>query len=171
MKPSRARVAAVAGALTLSLALTLTACGSTGDPMPTPTVTAPTASAPASPSPEPETEPTPAEEKPPTLLPGGTALANKDYFDYVNRSLFNRRPGVGSNDIAAMLISAGFAKGDIQVTKDTTPTGRKTEAIEFSVRAHDDCLIGQWGKSIYTSYIAPALANGHCLIGETQPID
>src|SRR5690554_3753840 len=109
--------------------------------MPTPTV-APSAS--ASPSASAEPAPTPTEEEPPELLPGGTALANKDYFDYVSRTFFERRPGAGSLDIAGMLVSAGFAKSSIQVTKDTTPTGRKVEAIEFAVRAHDDCLLGQW---------------------------
>lgn len=133
--------------------------------MPTPSLAPST-----TPSASTEPSPTPTEEEPPEILPGGTALANKEYFDYVNRSFFERRPGAGSLDIAQMLIDSGFAKSSIQVTKDTTPTGRKTEAIEFSVRAHDDCLLGQWGKGAYTSYIAPVLANGDCLIGQTLPI-
>ena len=147
-----------------ALAASLTACTDGGDPMPTPTQ--PVATSSASPSPE----PAPTEEAPPDFLPGGTALANKNYFDYVNTALFNRRPSVGSTDIVAMLVSAGFSKSDIEITKDTTPLGRKTEAIEFAVHAHDECLLGQWGKNSYTSYIAPVLGNGDCLIGNTLPI-
>lgn len=159
---ARRILAAVAA---VSLAAALTACTDTGDPMPTPSLAPST-----SPSASIEPSPTPTEEEPPELLPGGTALANKEYFDYINRAFFERHPGAGSLAIAKMLIDSGFAKSSIQVTKDTTPTGRKTEAIEFSVRAHDDCLLGQWGKGKYTSYIAPVLSNGDCLIGQTLPV-
>lgn len=150
------------------LVASLTACSDTGDPLPTRTPTgSPTPSASASP----EAPAGPTEDEPPELLPGGTALANKVYFDYTNRAFFNRRPGARSPEIVDLLTSAGFAKTDIEITKDTTPTGRRTEAIEFAVRAHDDCLIGQWGKNRYTSYITDVLSNGRCLIGDTLPIN
>lgn len=129
--------------------------------MPTPPVLGPTVSA----TPVPSVEPQVTEA--PDFLPGGTALANKNYFDYVNQALFAQQPGVPDIEILAMLEAAGFDRSAMEVTRGKTPTGRNAEAIEFAVRAYDDCLIGQWGKSVYTSYIAPVLADGSCLIGNT----
>lgn len=149
----------------VTLAVTLAACSDSGDSMPTPPATSPSASPSAAP------DVTPSEEEPLDFLPGGTALANKDYFDYVNREHFDRHSDSDARSIIDMLVSAGFDKADMQITKDTTPTGRKPEAIEFSVRTPHDCLIGQWGKNTYTSHIVPVLANGDCLIGDTKPID
>lgn len=173
MTTPRVAATVTAAALAITIAAALTGCTDSGDPMPTPPApsTTPSATAISEPQPEPDTEPTPDEPQPPQFLPGGTALANKDYFDYVSRDLFDRKPNVDTRGIINALVTAGFDKTAMQITKDTTPTGRKPEAIEYSVRAHDDCLIGQWGKNRYTSYIAPVLANGDCLIGDTRPID
>lgn len=148
-------------ALTVGVALSLTACVGDNEPVTPPSVTP--SIAPTTPSVDPESEP----EAPPDFLPDGTALANKDYFDYVSRSLFAQQPGVPDIEILAMLESAGFDRSAMEVTRGKTPTGRNAEAIEFAVRAHDDCLIGQWGKNVYTSYIAPVLADGSCLLGNT----
>lgn len=148
-------------AVTVAVVLSVTACAGDAEPMPTPSATQPGTSATPSAVPEPEVE------EAPDFLPGGTALANKDYFDYVNRVLFDRRPGVPDIEILTMLEAAGFDRAGMEVTRGKTPTGRNAEAIEFAVRAHDDCLIGQWGKNRYTSYIAPVLTDGSCLIGDT----
>lgn len=123
-----------------------------------------------SPSPTASSEPTPV-IKEPKLLPGGTALANREYFDFVNERLFTEHPDANGQQIIDNLALAGFDKAAMQVTKDTTPTGRAPEAIEFSVNAGADCLIGQLRRGEYTSFIGPALGTGACLIGDTRPID
>lgn len=145
----------------------LAGCSSDPEPMPTPPPAAPTASSSPTPDAQPPAESEAPVEEAPDFLPGGTALANKKYFDYINQALFERRAGVPDIEILQMLVQAGFDKSAMEVTRGKTPTGRSAEAIEFAVRAHDDCLIGQWGKSTYTSYIAPVLADGSCLLGDT----
>ncbi|MBX3093853.1 MAG: hypothetical protein KF680_04825 [Cryobacterium sp.] len=152
-------------ALAVAMVLSLTACLAESEheapPSATPSIT------PTAPSADPETRPDSEGDEAPDFLPDGTALANKDYFDYVNQVLFGQQPGVADIEILAMLEAAGFDGSAMEVTRGKTPTGRDAEAIEFAVRAHDDCLIGQWGKNVYTSYIAPVLADGSCLIGNT----
>ena len=157
-----------AAVLAATALLALVGCA-TGEPMPTPP--APSTSASASAPATTEPEPAPVVDAVPEFLPGGTALANKDVFDHTNQTLLSNQPGAKGKDIIDALAATGFDKSAMQVTYDTTPTSRSVEAIEFSVRAHDDCLIGQWGHAVYSSVIAPVLANGSCLIGKTRPID
>lgn len=159
--------AVIAGAVVVGA---LAGCTPETEPMPTPPLSTPTATSSPGPDAHPSPEPEPEVEQTPNFLPGGTALANKAYFDYVNQNLFTQSPGVADIDILAMLAAAGFDKAGMEVTRGKTPTGRKAEAIEFAVRAHDDCLIGQWGKNLYTSYIASVLVDGSCLIGDTRTL-
>ncbi len=113
----------------------------------------------------------PKPERDPELLPGGSALANRDYFDFVNERLLERAPDAQGKAIIDNLVAAGFEKAAMQVTPDATPGGLAVDSIEFSVLAGEDCLIGQVRSADYTSTIAPMLSNGACLVGKTRVID
>lgn len=156
------------GALLIAVvgALTLSGCTSA----PTTTSTAKPADPVVSASPSPSS--TTAPDVIPTLLPGGTALANQAYFDYVNNALFTKDPNAEGRAIVDNLISAGFEKESLQVTPDKTAVlGLKADSIEFSVRAFDECLIGQISGRGYHSVIGPVVSDGVCLAGKTRSID
>ncbi|GAB3035435.1 hypothetical protein GCM10027052_11650 [Parafrigoribacterium mesophilum] len=148
-------------------AVLVTVIGLTG--CESPQAVAPTAtSAPVeSAAPTPTTTPPAA----PHLVQGGTAEDNHAYFDVVNKALFTDQPQATGRTIIDSLVAAGFDKSAMQVTPDTTPTGKNTDSIQFSVQLGADCLIGQSGSGEYTSVVGPALATGGCLVGKTRPID
>jgi hypothetical protein len=130
-------------------------------PMPLPTTTP---SSTAVPTNEPEPDP--------TMLPGGTALANRAYFDFVNNRLLAVNSNPAGKAIIDNLVAAGFDKAAMQITPDkTSQLRRPVDSIEFSVRLHDDCLIGQFAGGAYHSIVGPVLTDGGCLIGKTRPID
>ena len=123
-------------------------------------------------TPSPSASATEAPKVEPTLLPGGTALANKAYFDYVNQKLLDANPKAGGRAIIDNLIEAGFDQNLMQVTPDKTAVMRiDADSIEFSVRAFDQCLIGQISGHGYHSVIGPLVSDGICLAGKTRPID
>ena len=105
------------------------------------------------------------------MLPGGTALANRAYFDFVNQRLLSVNDNPSSEAVVANLVAAGFAKEDLEVTPDkTSQLRRPSDSIEFSVRAGGSCLIGQFEAGTYVSLVGPVLSGGRCLIGKTEPI-
>lgn len=138
----------------------LSACGSDrGDnvPMPVPTKTA-SASPSAAPAPAPD----------PTLLPGGTALANLAYFDFVNAKLLAVNADPSTDAIIENLVNSGFAAGDIEVTPDKTDVLRRpADSIEFSVKSGEGCLLGQFQAGGYSSAVGEPADGGTCLIGAT----
>lgn len=107
------------------------------------------------------------------FVPGGTAEENLPYFDQVNRATLAAKPDAQGRDFIDALVAAGFAKGDMQLTVDTTTIGLKANSIQFSVRMGDTCLIGQNGADAggYWSQAVPVLPTGNCLIGQTRAID
>jgi hypothetical protein len=149
-------------AVLLTGSLALTGCVA-GQPSEVEATTTPEATASASATPKPQRDP--------ELLPGGSALANRDYFDFVNERLLEQTPDAKGKAIIDNLVVAGFDKAAMQVTPDATPGGLAVDSIEFSVLAGGDCLIGQVRGADYTSTIAPVLSNGACLVGKTRTID
>lgn len=147
-----------------AVAAALTACApdrGTTLPLPLPTSSPHSTNAPSS-EPDPD----------PTLLPGGTALANLDYFDFVNNRLLAVNGNPAGEAIIDNLVAAGFDKAAMQVTPDKTAVlNGPADSIEFSVRTSDDCLIGQFAGGTYRSLIGPVLSDGGCLVGKTRPID
>jgi hypothetical protein len=119
----------------------------------------------------PAPEATPSSTATPQFIPGGSAKANKPYFDFVNTTLIERDPSAGGKDVIDALVAAGFDKADMQVTPDTTTIGRKVDSVLFSVRIGTECLLGQLSGSQYTSSVQAALTSGTCLVGKTRPID
>ncbi len=147
-----------------ALAAMLTACApdrGTTMPVPLPTSSPHNTNAPSN-EPDPD----------PTLLPGGTALANRAYFDFVNKRLLAVNSNPAGEAIIDNLVAAGFDKTAMQVTPDTTAVlNGPADSIEFSVRTIEDCLIGQFAGGTYRSLIGPVLSDGGCLVGRTRPID
>lgn len=156
---------AVAVVVIIVVSSMLAACGAGFDdtiPMPVPTATV-SASATASPAPEKEPDP--------VLLPGGTALANLAYFNFVNKRLLAVNSNPSSEAIVENLVNAGFSKRDLEVTPDRTPWVRSpADSIEFSVRTSEGCLLGAFASGHYTSMVGPPVNGDKCLIGETETI-
>lgn len=129
-------------------------------PMPVPTTSA-----------TPDAGATSAPKADPTLLPGGTALANVDYFNFVNNRLLAVNSEPSSAAIIENLINAGFAKGELEITPDKTDQLRiPADSIQVAVRTSKDCLIGQFQAGIYTSAVGPPVNGAACLIGATEDI-
>jgi len=150
------RFAAAAASAAVVLAM-LAGCVQ-GEPMPVPTQT-------TSSSPTPSPTPT---VKPPLFRPDGSAAANKQFFDYVNKQ-FNAAHGMADGrSIIDNLVASGFVKGDMEVTYDTTALDIPVDAIVFSVRIKGECLIGQFSAAGYTGLQAPLLGTGRCLVGATR---
>lgn len=117
--------------------------------------------------------PTPKPTAAPVFIPGGTAAANKVFFDTVNAQTI--QAAGGSPDGPAFITAlrtAGFPADVMEVTQDITTVGVKADSIQFSVKMADACLVGQWGAVVgFVSVTAPVLSTGKCLIGETRTID
>lgn len=151
----------------LALCVGLTGCtgeptGTVADPMPVPTSTASTS---------PSGESTSAPEHTPTLLPDGSALANHEYFDYVNEQLLEVNAQPTSTAIIENLVSAGFPESELEVTPEKTAyLGRAADSIQFAVRTSKDCLLGQFRSGSYTSAVGPPIHDGVCLVGLTKPL-
>ncbi|MBG6107171.1 hypothetical protein [Frigoribacterium sp. CG_9.8] len=105
------------------------------------------------------------------FLPGGTAQANKPWFDAVNTKLFAAGASANGRAIIDSLVTAGFDKAAMQVTPDKTSIKGEVDSILFSVKIGDSCLLGQHGGGGYSSAVEAALKSGLCLIGKTRSID
>ncbi|MBC7402856.1 MAG: hypothetical protein H7279_06740 [Microbacteriaceae bacterium] len=110
-----------------------------------------------------------------SFLPGGTAQANRAWFDAVNTKLFaaNGAANGGANGRAIIdsLVAAGFEKAAMQVTPDKTSINGGVDSILFSVKIGGSCLLGQHGGGGYSSAVEAALNSGLCLVGKTRAID
>ena len=158
-RQSRASALGVAAAAALLL-VALSACTSAPDTKPT---AGPTASA--------TSAPTSTAAPDPVIVPTGDAAANLPYFDFVNRKLLASVPTPNGQQIVENLVSAGFGKGDMEITPDTTVGKEAAGSIQFSVRVNGSCLVGQTGEAGYNAVAAPLLGTGKCLVGTTRSID
>lgn len=105
----------------------------------------------------------------PTAGPEVTAARSK--FDAANTGLAAGNANADDHAIVDALVTAGFDKGAMQITPDTTSIGRKADSIEVSVLVGSTCLLGQFRGSTYVGDTAPVLGTGRCLIGNTRAID
>lgn len=160
----KVRGAAIAAAAVTLIAL-LAACGSeSSDTVPMP-VPVPTTSA------SPSGAPSSAPEDDPRLLPGGTALANFDYFNFVNNRLLAVNSNPSSAAIVENLLNAGFEKSNLEVTPDKTDQLRRpADSIQLAVRTSVGCLLGQFQAGVFTSAVGPPVNGSACLIGATETI-
>ena len=159
---SRFAVGAVSAVLLLSVSLTACASGPVGT---TPSATAPSVSA----TPEPSATPVPE----PTLVPSGTAAENLVYFNFLAASVTKATPTAGGRAYIDALVAGGFDRTAMEVSFDRTQADLAADAIVFSVRIADECLIGQIGPASdgFHSQVAPVLSTGLCLVGSTRQID
>lgn len=151
-------------ALALLAAGTAVLAGCTPNPDPAPSPTRPAASATPTGTPAPEA---------PVLHPDGSAEDNLALFTLVMNDVWGDSGDVHGRDYIDALVAAGFDKSAMQVTADETSVGNAADAIQFSVRWGDECLVGQVGPSteVPTAVVLPLLPEGDCLIGKTRSID
>lgn len=107
----------------------------------------------------------------PELIEGGTAEDNLDYFVFRLEALVAQVSQPSSRQIVDELVDSGFAKGAMEVTADSTPTGSRADSILVAVKLDDGCLLGQVSDSGLASDTAPVLSTGRCLVGRTLSID
>ena len=150
-----------------ALASVVSGCSAAGPGTPSPGGT-PTSEVSATADPTPDAE-TPDPE--PTLVPEGSALQNRDYFDFVNERLLAEQQTPDGRAFIDNLTAAGFDREAMEVTPDRTAVDLAADNIQFSVRMGDECLLGQFGNTGYVSHIADVLRTGTCLVGRTRPID
>ena len=158
----RRAAAAIAGAGLLFLVACTATDHSTAAPTATPT------------SPEnPSASATPTEPPAPALVPDGTARDNLAVFSAITATVAAGADGASGRAYIDALVAVGFDKTAMQVTYDETTVGNPAESIQFSVRWHQECLVGQVGPSTGApvTVVLPSLGQGTCLIGGTRPID
>lgn len=152
-------------AATVALTAVLSACSSVQSdvvPMPVPVTTA---------SATPSGAPTSAPPADPVLLPGGSALANLKYFNFVNLRLLAVNSNPSSAAIIENLVNSGFDKSTLEITPDKTDQLRRpADSIQVSVRTSVDCLLGQFQAGNFTSAVGPPVNGTTCLIGATEDI-
>lgn len=106
-----------------------------------------------------------------TPTPGPEVTAAKSEFDDANTALAAGNADADDRAIVDSLAAAGFEKGSMQITPDTTSIGRKADSIQVSVLVGSTCLLGQFRGASYVGETAPVLSTGRCLIGNTRAID
>ena len=77
----------------------------------------------------------------------------------------------GGRGVVDALVAAGFDKASLQVTPDTTYTGREADSVQFSALWGESCLVGQVAAGTYAAQTAPVLGTGACLVGTTRAVD
>lgn len=163
--PARGRRSVALGALAAVAAATALLVAGCASPTATPTPTL----VPAEPSAAPESPTDGAADGGIDL--GGTAEANLAYFDKANKALIAAGGTLNGRAFIDNLIEVGYPKSDLEVTSDSTAIGGAADNISFAIRLNGTCLIGQYGNIGYASTTAKLLGTGHCLIGDTRPID
>ncbi|GAB2968544.1 DUF6993 domain-containing protein [Frigoribacterium salinisoli] len=124
-------------------------------------------------SPEPTPAPSPAAEQagPVELTADSSVDDARAVFDRTVRELLERDGAPGGRDVVDALVAAGFDKGTLQVTPDSTWTERDADSVQFSALWADSCLVGQVAGGDYAAQTAPVLGTGACLVGTTRAIN
>jgi len=105
-----------------------------------------------------------------------TASDSLPLFDTLALQTISTNPDPHGEDFVSSLIGAGAQASEMQLTSDQTTEGKPVDAIFWSLKIHDECLIGQYHpleldpeKPKYFSMIL-APVGGKCLIGNTLPV-
>jgi len=124
-------------------------------------------------APEPVPTPTPAPEAtgPVGLTPDSSVDEARVVFDRTVQALLEGDGVPGGRDVVDALVAAGFDKGSLQVTPDSTWTDRGADSVQFSALWAGSCLVGQVAGDSYAAQTAPVLGTGACLVGTTRAID
>lgn len=158
-------VIAAAAAIAAILAGCTPSPGASGAPV------APPSSAAPDPSGSAPVEPEPTEEPVPTFDPAGEAEANLPVVDEALAPLVQAGGIPAGRSVVDALTGAGIPLSALQVTPDRTAIGLPVDALLFSVRSGDSCVLGQFDGDGYTTTTAPVLASGACLVGATASLD
>ena len=151
--------------VSLVLGAVIAGCSPTPDPGPSAST--------SSPAPAPDETGASTAAPGPVLVPGGSADDNLPLFAAVTAAIWATPDRAAGRAYIDALVSAGFDKSAMQVTRDESTVGNPAESIQFSVRWGEECLIGQVGPATGepVTVVMPVLAEGTCLIGQTRPID
>jgi glucose/arabinose dehydrogenase len=167
MRSSAIRASA---AFIVTAAVSIAAAGCALMPQPTPTETpAPTTAATVQPTP---VVSPPAEEPVAVAFdPDSNAQTNLPFVDSALAPLVSPPTIPPGEQIVAALVGVGAPIETLQVTPDTTAIGLAVDAVLFSVRLGNECILGQFDDDGYFSTTAPVLNSGACLIGTTVSLD
>lgn len=160
-----ARRASVVIVVPLAIAAIVAGCTASVGPAVSPTASRPPATA------APEPRPTASEQTGPALDPEGGAEANLEHFTATLEPLVAGGARPAGAAVVEALTAAGFDRAAMQVTPDETAIGLPVDALLFSVRLGESCLLGQVDDAGLTTTTAPALASGACLVGATASLD
>ena len=90
------------------------------------------------------------------------AAAVRDQLDQLTRS----NPKPGGQEMAKALLAAGVTAGNIEVSRDRTPTGLDVDAIDAATKIGEDCVFGQVRDGMPTVTVLPVLKTGRCFFGD-----
>ena len=108
----------------------------------------------------------------PEFVPGGSALENKAFVDY----LFEREDALANGRVTveaflAVLHDSGFESAPIEYTRETSLIELPADSTSLAIRIADQCLITQWGSDRYGSSVEEVLVTDTCLLGKTETLD
>ncbi|HYI32072.1 MAG TPA: hypothetical protein VEX88_01270 [Glaciibacter sp.] len=108
----------------------------------------------------------------PTFKADLAASENQDYFDWVAVGVLATDRNAGGRAFIDALTAGGFDRSQMELTFDRTAVDLEADSIQFSVRVHGECVIGQAGPGdSFSSIITAPLGTGTCLVGSTRQID
>ncbi|MDO8338960.1 MAG: hypothetical protein Q7T15_12005 [Microcella sp.] len=139
-------------------------------PSPGPSGAPPSSAAPG-PSASTPAEPAPTQEPAPTFDPAAAAETNLPVVESALSPLVSAGGIPAGRSVVDALTGAGIPLSELQVTPDRTAIGLPVDALLFSVRSGDSCVLGQFDGDGFTTTTAPALASGACLVGATASLD
>lgn len=159
----------ILGALIVAGCLGLAACTSSSPTPPEPSsmsATLPASEVAAPPS------------APPGFRPTLSADENKAFFDQTNQQTIATDPNARGRQLVDALVAAGVNASSMTLSADETTQGSTVDALFWSVKLGNSCLIGQYrpleqdpNKPKYLSGATNTLSNGQCLLGTPHPID
>lgn len=168
MRASARRASALIAA---AAAIATLVVGCTPSPGPSGAPESPPSSAAPAPSGSTPAEPAPTEEPALTFEPAAEAEANLPVVETALAPLVSAGGIPAGRSVVDALTGAGIPLSALQVTPDRTAIGLPVDALLFSVRSGDSCVLGQFDGDGFTTTTAPALASGACLVGATASLD
>ena len=108
----------------------------------------------------------------PELVPGGSALENKPFVDFLLQAeIAAATERVTAEKLLTVLQSNGFESSALEFTRDTSLIELPADSISIAIRINDECLITQWGSDWYASSVESLLVTDTCLLGSARTLD
>lgn len=115
--------------------------------------------------------PAPQPVEPPEFYPDGSAEQNRPYVDWVLRQAGAGVATLTGADAVAALEAGGLSRATMELTADRTAIGLEADSISLALQIAGECLIAQWSAEWVVTQVAPLLASGTCLLGETVSLN